>query len=73
MTEPRTFDLDASCLPDCHRCGAPAVVTLDHYGITHVSWRHERDCRVLRSSDERVRLDAALAGAIARGSQRGAS
>ena len=65
MTEPRRVRLDASPLPACHVCGAPAVLEYDRYRIQHVSWRHEPDCAVLRSADERLRLNTALTGAVA--------
>jgi len=41
------------------------VLEYDRYRIQHVSWRHEPDCAVLRSADERLRLNTALTGAVA--------
>jgi hypothetical protein len=63
MPDLRTLSFDPARLPACHRCGAPAIVERDGHGITHVTWRHERGCRVLSSNRERMRLNSALASA----------
>ena len=60
MPERRAVTFDLAGLPACHRCHAPAIVERDRYGLQHVTWRHERTCRVLRSARERKRLNAAL-------------
>ena len=67
VTDP-AVTLDPRRLPPCHRCGAPAIVETDGLGIAHVRWHHEAHCRVLSSRRDRVRLNAALAGAV-RGAQ----
>ena len=72
MPEPRTVvALDAARLPRCHRCRAEAVVMLDG-GTVHLTWRHDSACLVLNSADERMRLAAALVGAMSRERRRGA-
>jgi hypothetical protein len=55
---------DPATLPRCHRCGAPARVDLRHPRMPSVTWRHEHDCSVPDSIEERARLAMALALAL---------
>ena len=63
---------DPANLPRCHRCGAAARVDSRHKGIPILTWRHENDCPVPDSVEERARLAVALAFALNPGREGGA-
>jgi len=57
----RGLVLDLTKVPRCHRCGAAPEAERDSCGYVHVTWRHEHDCPVPDSLDDRALLAALLA------------
>jgi hypothetical protein len=60
----RDLVLDLTKVPRCHRCGAAPEAERDRCGCVHFTWRHEHDCPVPDSNEERARFAAALALAL---------